>query len=121
MVVRIFIVDVFFGFLTALILTIIIESFVAFLFGHRGRDTYFAIFAINLITNPVLNYVILIIQSVGLFNINFFYLLLLELIVILVEWRMLVYVLSVSSKKLLSLSMIMNLGSFLFGLLVNNF
>jgi len=102
----------------ALLLTILIEWVVVIMFGFRERSIFFAVAAINLITNPILNYSILIIQSLNLFRVDFFVLLIFELVIVLVEWRMLVFSVCESAKKLLVLSLVMNLCSFASGLLL---
>jgi hypothetical protein len=109
---------VFVDFMIALSLAIFVESLVAIMFGFRKRNVFLAVAAINLITNPILNYSILIIQSLNLFRVDFFILLIFELVVVLVEWRMLIFSVLGSAKKLLMLSLVMNLCSFASGLLL---
>lgn len=109
---------VFVDFMIALSLTILIEWVVVIAFGFRDRSVFFAVAAINLITNPILNFSILIIQSLNLFRIDFFVLLIFELVVVFVEWRLLVFSVWGSSKRLLLLSLVMNLCSFASGLLL---
>lgn len=109
---------VFVDFMIALSLTILLEWVVVIAFGFRGRSVFFAVVAINFITNPILNYSILIIQSLNLFRVDFFVLLIFELIVVLVEWRLLVFSVCGRPKKLLMLSLVMNLFSFASGLLL---
>ena len=107
-------------FIVALSLAILIECFVAIVFGFRQSRDILAVAAINLITNPILNYSILIIKSLNLFRVDFFVQLIFESVVILVEWRMLVFSVGESNKKLLILSLVMNLSSFASGLLLFN-
>jgi hypothetical protein len=107
---------VFVDFMIALSLAIFIESLVAVPFGFRERSVFLAVAAINLITNPILNFSILIIHSLNLFRVDFFVLLIFESVVVLVEWRMLVFSVYGSAKKLLMLSVVMNLCSFASGL-----
>jgi hypothetical protein len=109
---------VFVDFMIALSLTILLELVVVIVFGFRERRAFFAVAAINFITNPLLNYSILIIRSLNLFRVDFFVLLIFELIVVLVEWRLLVFSVCGSAKKLLMLSLVMNLFSFASGLLL---
>lgn len=109
---------VFVGFMTALSLSILIECVIALGFGFRERTFFLAVATINLITNPILNYSILIIQSLALFRVDFLVLLLFELVVVLVEWRLLVFTVFGGAKKLLLLSLVMNLCSFASGLLI---
>jgi len=109
---------VLFDFMIALSLTILIECAVVFLFGFREKNVFLAVAIINLITNPLLNYFILVVRSLNLFQVNIFVLLILELVVVLAEWRMLLYSVSGSSKELLILSFSMNMCSFLSGLVL---
>jgi len=110
--------DVFIGLLTALFLSILIECAIAFAFGFRQRSLFLAIATINLITNPILNYLILIIQSLALFRVDFFVLLIFEFGVVFIEWRLLSFSAFGNTKKLLLLSLAMNLCSFASGLLI---
>lgn len=107
-----------FDFVIALSLSILVECAVAFLFGYREINVFFAVAMVNLITNPLLNYSILVVQSLNLFQVNIYVLLILELVVVLAEWRMLLYSVGGSAKKLLILSFVMNLCSFLSGLVL---
>ena len=109
--------SVFVDFAIALILAILIELLVVIAFGFRVKNAFLAVAAINLITNPLLNHSILIIHNFNLFRVDFTVLLIFELIVALVEWRLLVFSVSGDSKKLLILSLVMNLTSFASGLL----
>lgn len=103
-------------YLVALLLTILIEVFVALMFGFRSKNEILSVILVNLITEPVLNYFLLINSYFSLVTVNIQFLLLLETIVILVEWRLLVYALQRNSKRLLVLSLVMNLASFALGL-----
>jgi len=110
--------DVFISLLTALFLSILIECVIAFAFGFRERTLFLAVATINLITNPILNYLILIIQSLALFRVDFFVLLIFEFGVVFVEWRLLAFSAFGNAKKVLLLSLAMNLCSFASGLLI---
>ena len=112
---------VYVDFTIALLLAILVECAIAAVFGFRERRVFLAVVAINLITNPILNFSILIIRSLNLFRVDFFVLLIFELLVVVVEWRMLVFSVSESSKKLLMLSLVMNLCSFASGVFLFSF
>jgi hypothetical protein len=103
-------------YLVALLLTILIEVLVALIFGFRSKKEILSVILVNLITEPLLNYFLLINSLFSLVAVNIQFLLLLETIVILTEWRLLVYTLQRNSKRLLVLSLIMNLTSFAIGL-----
>ena len=106
------------AFFIALILTISIEVPIGLFFGLRKKTEISAIILVNVITNPLLNYLIYITRVFTTFNINIVEIILLELVVVLVEWRLLLFSLRLNQKKLLILSFFMNLFSFLMGILV---
>jgi hypothetical protein len=104
-------------FLTLLFLTIVIELVVAYLFGLRKKIEIITIIFINCITNPILNYLLLVNNYFFLFKTSLFIILFLEFIVILVEWKLLVFSLQEKSMKLLMLSLVMNFCSYTIGIL----
>lgn len=106
------------NFLVALLLTIAIEVFIAILFGFRNKNSILAVVFINLITNPILNYFLLINNYFSFVFINTINLLIFEIIIILVEWLLLILVLRQSPKKLLALSAVMNFCSYITGILI---
>lgn len=106
------------NFVLALFYTIIIELLVAFLFGFRKKTEIIAIILVNLVTNPILNYLLLVIGYSSLFGISQIFIVFLELIVVLVEWKLLVFVLQDKPKRLLLLSIAMNLCSYMAGFLI---
>ena len=87
-------------------------SVVAAVLGYRKKTELLAVVAINLITNPVSNALEVFI------HISFIELLVLEVFIVLWEWRMLVWTLDIDSKKLLTLSIVANLSSFVVGSLL---
>ena len=103
------------NYLTALIFTIFIELIGAILFGYREKWFLVVLVLINIMTNPLLNYVISILYN---FYFNYTILFFLEIIVIFIEWMILIYVFSEDKKKLFILSLSMNLTSYLFGILI---
>ncbi len=106
------------NFLIALLLTIAIEVFIAILFGFRNKNLILAVVFINLITNPILNYFLLINNYFSFVFINTIILLIFEIIIILVEWLLLIFVLQQSPKKLLALSAVTNFCSYITGILI---
>ncbi len=104
--------------LFALILTILVELLIAYIIGYRKREILALIFALNLLTNPLLNYFILLNSQMKLIELSIQVIILLEIIVIITEFLLLSAVLKKEKTKLLILSILMNLASFLFGLLV---
>jgi hypothetical protein len=104
--------------LEALLLTIAIEVIVALLFGLRSKQELWTVVLINVITNPLLNYLITVNGYFHLISQTTILILCLEVAVVLVEWRLLVWVLRQSTKKMLLLSFVMNTCSYLAGLLI---
>ena len=104
--------------LEALLLTIVIEVVVAWLFGLRSKRELWTVVLINVITNPLLNYLIAVNGYFHLISQTTILILCLEVAVVLVEWRLLVWVLGQNSRKMLLLSFVMNACSYLAGLLI---
>ena len=95
--------------LTPLWITIVIELFVAVALGYRKKNELLAVVAINFITNPLANILEIYV------HISFIELLFLEALIVLCEWRMLVWALDIETRKLLILSIVANLSSFVIG------
>jgi len=107
------------NFLLALFLTFLIEILIAFILGYRNKTFFIIIFFINVITNPILNYLVQLNYLFEIFSNKILLILPLEIIVILTEWLILVYVFDKRDKtKLLILSIVMNLASFIIGLVL---
>jgi hypothetical protein len=104
------------SYLVALLLTILIEVFVALIFGYKCKKEILSVILLNLITQPVLNYFLLINSYFSLVSVSIQFILLLEIIVILVEWQLLVWTLQRKPKSLFVLSLVMNLASLTIGL-----
>jgi len=106
--------------LFALLLTIAIEITVAYFFCHRKKLEIIAIICINLLTNPILNYLLILNKSFSFIKINFFIIIFLEVMVIVIEWKLLVYALHEKSRKMFVLSLAMNFSSYITGVLIIN-
>jgi hypothetical protein len=98
----------------ALLLTVTIEGGVAWLFGFRTGRSQLAVASINCLTNPALNLFLLILAWLGV-NVRLPLVLLLELLVVGIEWQLLVYVFGAPKGRLLVLSLLANAASFLAG------
>ncbi len=110
------------SFFLPLVLTIIIEGLVALAKGYRSRKQQLVIFLINLLTNSLLNFIVLFCYfSASLDSLGFLQILCLEVLIIIAEWRLLFYVFRDNSKKLLSLSITMNAISFILGVIFLGF
>lgn len=106
------------GYFLALFLTVAVELMIAFFFGFRKKIELIAVICINLITNPILNYLLLVNNYFSLLEANLILILFLELIVVLVEWRLLFFALQKEPKKLLIMSFVMNFCSYVVGVLI---
>ena len=104
--------------LLALLLTEIVEIAVALVLGYRRPREIVAVFLINLVTNPGLNYLLFLNDYFGVFRHRFLLILFLEAAVILVEWALLVFALRGKKLSLFVLSFTMNVCSYLTGVLI---
>ena len=105
-------------FLKPLLLTIVIELFLAYLFGLRRKELLLTVF-VNMITNPLLVLLsILIYRQLGLQEFYLLTYLLLEPVVILAECWIYRYYLG-RDRHPFVLSVLLNTGSILGGLLWN--
>lgn len=104
------------NFITAFLITSIIECLIAFLAGYRGKRFFLTVVLINLITNPALNYILLVLYSFNFLNL-LPAVLVLEIIVVIVEWRILTYAFG-EKRKFILLAVLMNAASYLTGLLI---
>ncbi|MBV8212405.1 MAG: hypothetical protein JOZ08_04165 [Verrucomicrobia bacterium] len=104
--------------LLALLLTEIVEITVALLLGYRRPREIIAVFLVNLVTNPSLNYLLFLNDQFGIVRHRFPLMLFLESGVVLVEWALLVFALRGSRKSLFILSLTMNTCSYLIGVLI---
>jgi hypothetical protein len=84
----------------------------------RSKRELWTVVLINVITNPLLNYLIAVNGYFHLISQTTILILCLEVAVVLVEWRLLVWVLGQNSRKMLLLSFVMNACSYLAGLLI---
>ncbi len=76
-----------------------------------------AVVAINLITHPTLNYLILVFGSLSI-KITFPLIAVLEILVVVVEWQLLVYMFRGSKGRFLITSLLANAASFFIGVLL---
>jgi len=104
--------------IVALLITILVESMVARLAGLRQRHESSAVVCINVITNPALNYFLWLNAYYRFVDMNLGIIYVLEALVVLVEWRLLVFTLRRDPKRMLALSLLMNFCSYAFGLLL---
>ncbi len=106
------------SFLFPLLLTLIIELFIASIFSYKSKFLLLGIILVNLITNPLLNYFLWLNTFLGFFTITVISLVLLEILVVLIEWILLTLALRQNFKSLLFLSVVINFTSFIVGLII---
>ena len=100
-----------------LVLTVVIECMTAIIMGYRGKYLYITLVLVNVITNPLLNYIVSVVSL--LWPVGSRYLIIpLELAVVLTEWKLLSYAFPEKQKSFLTLSVLMNAVSYLTGLLI---
>ncbi|MGE5396628.1 MAG: hypothetical protein ACM3MK_03705 [Chitinophagales bacterium] len=102
--------------LQAWLLAIGVESLTAVLCGYRDRRFLVVLALINTITNPLLNYIAILLywQGIDVFQNGIVYIL--EVAVVIAEWRLLTWVYPARSRQMLRLSIVMNVVSYVAGL-----
>ena len=106
------------SFFLPLVLTIFLEGITAFLMGYRDKQLMLLIVVVNAITNPLMNLMAVLILYLGMQEFFYWFILPMELLLIPVEWMILAYAIPQKKKELLKLSVVMNIFSFVIGLLV---
>lgn len=101
----------------ALLLTLVIEGGTAYLLGLRTSRYMLAVALINVITNLVLNYTIFSLGYLGV-DVTFALIVSLEILVVIVEWQLLVYIFREPKGRFLAISILANTMSFFIGLLL---
>ncbi len=104
-------------YLLTLLLTVTIEGSIAYLLGFRTRQSMLVIALINVITHVILNYLILVFGYLGI-GTTFTSITILEVLVVIAEWQMLVYVFHGPKGRFLITSILANTASFLVGVLL---
>jgi len=104
-------------YLFALLFTVTIELIVAAILGYRSKESILSVILVNVITNPLANYLVLVNSYVSVLPENTL-IILIEIGVVFAEWGLLIYALRREPKKLLLLSIMMNLVSYLVGIVI---
>ena len=104
-------------YLLTLLLTLLIEGGVAYLAGFRERKYTLAIAAVNVLTHPVLNYLLFLLGYLGA-DVTLPLITILEVLVVIVEWQLLVFAFGNPKGRFLLTSVLGNTASFLVGLLI---
>ena len=105
--------------LISLITTIVIEIIIAFILGYRKKDLV-NVLLVNVLTNPLLNSIIVAINYYYGLRYRNIALIILEILVVIIEGY--IYQKYLYKRKLNGylLSLILNLASFLLGKIINN-
>ena len=101
----------------ALLLTVAVEGGVAWVFGFRAAWAQLAIGMVNCITNPALNFIRLALAWQGV-SVTLPLALVLESLVVVIEWRLLVHIFAPGGRRLFYFSCAANASSFLAGWLL---
>jgi hypothetical protein len=115
--------SVLIGFGSALALTVAIELAVVAALGGRSADELAAVALVNVITNPTLNFALLLFRGLVLSSLRpasatvaeWAFIAVAEIAVVLVEWRLLAWALRADSRTWLVRSAVMNATSFVLG------
>jgi hypothetical protein len=104
-------------YLLTLLLTISIEGCIAYLFGFRTRQSLLAVALINVITHVILNYLLLILAYLDV-DTTLAFIAIVEVLIVIAEWQMLVYVFHSPKGRFLVISALANAASFFIGMLL---
>jgi hypothetical protein len=102
-------------YVASLVITITSEICVAILFGYRTELALRTIVLVNLITHPVLGYMVWVNAYEDIINMGVL-VAILEVLVVFVEWGLLYFVLRERPRRLLCLSLAANASSYGIGL-----
>jgi len=102
-------------YLLVLLSTLAIEIIVALIFGYRNKRAVMSIIFVNLITNPLTNYFLWLNTYFHLFSADLLHVIMLEILVVCIEWGLLVFALRRNIRSLLPLALTMNSASFIVG------
>jgi hypothetical protein len=107
------------SYLTAFLLTEIIETSVAWLLGFRKGREIAAVLLVNCVTHPSLHYYLLLTARFDWLPMSMTVLFFLEIGIVFIEWGLLVFALRKRSpRSLFLLSFTMNTASYLAGLAI---
>ena len=101
--------------LSSLSFTIFIELPISLIFGYRRKKEMLSIILVNVITNLPLNFLFLSNNYFDFLHINSLTILLIEAIVVLVEFALLYHVFEEKPFKIFLLSIVMNISSYCIG------
>jgi hypothetical protein len=105
------------NYILALVLSIAIEIAVAYVIGFKEKKYLLAVAMINCITNPLVNYSLLMLASAQ-YQVTFTMVCVFEVAVVFAEWGLLVHTFGHPKGRLFMLSLFANAMSFVVGLLI---
>ena len=97
--------------------TLTIEGCVAYLLGLCKSQYKLTVVMVNLITHPVLSYLLLVLGCLAM-DVTLGLVIILEILVVIVEWQLLVYVYGSPGRHFFIISVPANAASFLIGILL---
>ena len=101
-----------------LILTVIIEGIVVFIV-HKNSDYVYYSFLGNLLTNPALNYLLVVIVNLCGFAVYWPTIIILEILVVFIEAELYIKMTDLAKSAAFKLALLANFCSFFCGLLLN--
>lgn len=104
------------AYITLLLLTVVIELGVVMLFRHRTMKIFMVIVGVNLLTHPLLTLLIMVAYQWGVYHVAIVFVL--EVLVVLVEWRLIVFAMREERRQYLILAVAMNVLSYGVGLVL---
>lgn len=106
------------AYLIALLLTLVIEFLVVYIIGFKDKKSLISVICVNIISHPILCYILWINMTVMLFKVNYFSVIILEVIVVILEASLLSFALRKKFTTMIMISFAMNFVSFVAGLLI---
>ena len=104
----------------ALLLTLVLEGIIFFLFQYRQRSFWEIFLYVNVASNVLLNVIVYLLRGIIIDIPAYYYMVVLEVVVIISEWK--VYGLFFpNKKKLLLITIIANVFSFIIGAFIFGF
>lgn len=104
----------------ALLLTLVLEGIIFFLFQYRQRSFWEIFLYVNVASNVLLNVIVYLLRGIIIDIPAYYYMVVLEVVVIISEWK--VYCLFFpNKKKLLLITIIANVFSFMIGAFIFGF
>lgn len=107
------------NYLLIFIINIVIETIVAYGLGYRKKKHVLAIISINAITHPILTLIIYILVIKNIYTQYIIFLL--EVLVVLSEWKLLELIFKNKHRKYFLLAFAMNIFSYVLGIILHTF